>query len=150
MQHEEFLLAWELVCHLGNSVNQERLFLFLWNVNYGYIYFQVFVLLQGTKGALGLGSCGDVGAFANQSRGDLASRPMQIKTDACDGFAWCGANSLGQGCSPQTPAAELQPCCPELSPGPCEGVWGPAAFQQLCLSRGRVIWGRGRAQGDVY
>lgn len=93
MQHEEFLLAWELVCHLGNSVNQERLFLFLWNVNYGYIYFQVFVLLQGTKGALGLGSCGDVGAFANQSRGDLASRPMQIKMDARDGFAWCGANA---------------------------------------------------------
>lgn len=69
-------------CHLGNSVNQERLFLFLWNVNYGYIYFKVFVLLQGTEGALGLGLCRGVGALANQSLSDLASRRLQIKADA--------------------------------------------------------------------
>lgn len=67
---------------MGNSVNQERLFVFLWNVNYGYIYFKVFVVLQETKGALGLGLCRGRGAFANQSCGDLPARPMQMKLDA--------------------------------------------------------------------
>lgn len=113
MQSEEFLLAWELVCLLGNSVNQERLFVFLWNVNYGYIYFKVFVVLQGTEGGLGLGLCRSRGASANQSHGDLAARPMQMKLDVMHEVALPGVVQMrmwGGAALCSGNSADLEPC----------------------------------------
>lgn len=100
MQREEFLLAWELLCHLGNSVNQEKLFLFLWNVNYSYSYFKAFVLLQG---ALGLGLCRGPGAFCK-------SIPQGFGIQAAANTNWlaqCGVNGNWD-----KPWAGL--CCSEL------------------------------------
>lgn len=88
MQREEFLLAWKLLCHLGNSVNQEKLFLFLWNVNYTYSYFKAFVLLQGTGGSW-FSAVQGPGGFCKSIPQGFASRLLQIPAEAQTGFAQC-------------------------------------------------------------